>query len=113
MQANGQLSQAGERRIQNALFAYAYGDTALVERLAESTDNNAKNITNAMVATAGKVAQLQTEIERGEVQDLGLQHAITDPSTSIWMPRPGNRLLRMPPVSSPWARMARRHSTTV
>ena len=78
MQANGQLSQAGERRIQNALFAYAYGDTALVERLAESTDNNAKNITNAMVATAGKVAQLQTEIERGEVQDLGLQHAITD-----------------------------------
>lgn len=78
MQANGQLSQAGERRIQNALFAYAYGDTALVERLAESTDNNAKNITNAMVATAGKVAQLQTEINRGEVQDLGLQNAITD-----------------------------------
>lgn len=78
MQANGQLSQAGERRIQNALFAYAYGDTALVERLAESTDNNAKNITNAMVATAGKIAQLQTEIARGEVQDLGLQNAITD-----------------------------------
>lgn len=78
MQANGRLSQAGERRIQNALFAYAYGDIALVERLAESTDNNAKNITNAMVATAGKVAKLQTEIGRGEVQDLGLQHAITD-----------------------------------
>lgn len=78
MQANGQLSQAGERRIQNALFAYAYGDTALVERLAESTDNNAKNITNAMMGAAGKVAQLQTEINRGEVQDLGLQNAITD-----------------------------------
>lgn len=78
MQANGQLSQAGERRIQNALFAYAYGDTALVERLAESTDNNAKNITNAMMGAAGKVAQLQTEIDRGEVQDLGLQNAITD-----------------------------------
>ena len=78
MQSDGRLSQAGERRIQNALFAYAYGDTALVERLAESTDNNAKNITNAMVATAGKVAQLQTEIARGEVQDLGLQNAITN-----------------------------------
>lgn len=78
MQANGQLSQAGERRIQNALFAYAYGDTALVERLAESTDNNAKNITNAMMGAAGKVAQLQTEINRGEVQNLGLQNAITD-----------------------------------
>ena len=78
MQGNSQVSQAGVRRMQYALFHYAYNDTALLERLAESTDNNAKNITNAMVGTAGKVAQLQTEIGRGEVQDLGLQHAITD-----------------------------------
>lgn len=78
MQGNSQVSQAGVRRMQYALFHYAYNDTALLERLAESADNNAKNITNAMVATAGKVAQLQTEIGRGEVQDLGLQHAITD-----------------------------------
>lgn len=78
MQGNSQVSQAGVRRMQYALFHYAYNDTALLERLAESTDNNAKNITNAMVATAGKVAQLQTEIGRGEVQDFGLQSAITN-----------------------------------
>lgn len=78
MQGNSQVSQAGVRRMQYALFHYAYNDTALVERLAESTDNNAKNITNAMVGTAGKVAQLQTEIGRGEVQDFGLQSAITN-----------------------------------
>ncbi len=78
MQGNSQVSQAGVRRMQYALFHYAYNDTALLERLAESTDNNAKNITNAMVGTAGKVAQLQTEIGRGEVQDFGLQSAITN-----------------------------------
>lgn len=78
MQGNSQVSQAGVRRMQYALFHYAYNDTALLERLAESTDNNAKNITNAMVGTAGKVAKLQTEINRGEAQDLGLQNAITD-----------------------------------
>ena len=78
MQGNSQVSQAGVRRMQYALFHYAYNDTALLERLAESTDNNAKNITNAMVSTAGKVAQLQTEINRGEVQDLGLQNAVTN-----------------------------------
>lgn len=78
MQGNSQVSQAGVRRMQYALFHYAYNDTALLERLAESTDNNAKNITNAMVGTAGKVAQLQTEIGRGEVQDFGLQNAITN-----------------------------------
>ena len=78
MQGNSQVSQAGVRRMQYALFHYAYNDTALLERLAESTDNNAKNITNAMVSTAGKVAQLQTEITRGEVQDLGLQNAVTN-----------------------------------
>lgn len=78
MQGNSQVSQAGVRRMQYALFHYAYNDTSLLERLAESTDNNAKNITNAMVGTAGKVAQLQTEISRGEVQDFGLQSAITN-----------------------------------
>ena len=78
MQGNSQVSQAGVRRMQYALFHYAYNDTALLERLAESTDNNAKNITNAMVGTAGKVAKLQTEIGRGEVQDFGLQSAITN-----------------------------------
>lgn len=78
MQGNSQVSQAGVRRMQYALFHYAYNDTALLERLAESTDNNAKNITNAMVGTASKVAQLQTEIGRGEVQDFGLQSAITN-----------------------------------
>lgn len=78
MQGNSQVSQSGIRRMQYALFYYAYGDTALVERLAESTDNNAKNITNAMVGAAGKVAKLQTEIGRGEVQDFGLQSAITN-----------------------------------
>ncbi|MBR4291638.1 MAG: hypothetical protein IKT52_13520 [Oscillospiraceae bacterium] len=78
MQGNSQVSQAGVRRMQYALFHYAYNDTALLERLAESTDNNAKNITNAMVGTAGKIAQLQTEIARGEVQDFGLQSAVTN-----------------------------------
>ena len=78
MQANGQLSQAGERRIQNALFAYAYGDTALIERLTERTDSNIKNITGAMLKVSGRIATLQNSIDSGEVQDLGVRAAITD-----------------------------------
>jgi len=78
IQANGQLSQAGERRIQNALFAYAYGDTDLVERLTEKTDSNIKNITGSMLKVAGRVANLQSAIDSGEVQDLGVRSAITN-----------------------------------
>lgn len=77
MQANGQLSQAGERRIQNALFAYAYGDTALIERLTERTDSNIKNITGAMLKVSGRIASLQNAIDSGEVQNLGVREAVT------------------------------------
>lgn len=78
MQSNGQLSQAGERRIQNALFAYAYGDTALIERLTERTDSNIKNITGAMLKVSGRIASLQNAIDSGEVQDLGVRSAVTN-----------------------------------
>jgi hypothetical protein len=61
---NGQLSQDGIRRVRNAIFAKAYGERA-VSRLAESTDDNIKRATNALLKVAPKMADLNEHVEGG------------------------------------------------
>ena len=56
---DGNISINGVRRIQNALFAKAYGDALLLGRMAESTDNNVKNITNALLTVAPRIAKIR------------------------------------------------------
>ncbi|HKQ06800.1 MAG TPA: hypothetical protein VJ464_16820 [Blastocatellia bacterium] len=67
--ADGQVSQEGANRIRNAIFAKAYADTpegvAALEKLAESTDSNVKNITTAMLQNAGGFASLKKAIGAG------------------------------------------------
>lgn len=60
---DGSLSQEGAARVRNAIFARAFGDSDAgmnaISRMAESTDNNVKNITNALLKNAGKLADLK------------------------------------------------------
>lgn len=57
--ADGSLSQAGQARIRNAVFAKAYGDADLVAMLAEQTDTNVKNIMAGMLRASGPIAKLR------------------------------------------------------
>jgi hypothetical protein len=70
MTADGRLSQRGAARIQNAVFAKAYGDPDLVAMLTESTDANVKNILGGLLRAAPDVARLQELIEAGARQPL-------------------------------------------
>jgi hypothetical protein len=70
--AKGLLNQDGERRIRNALFALAFGDAAALEKLAESTDDNARNITGAMTMVAARLASINKEIAKGNLYDLNI-----------------------------------------
>lgn len=63
--AAGMLSQAGLERAQYAVFARAYGDPALLARLSESLDNDAKNVTKALLDTAANAVAMRTAIEEG------------------------------------------------
>lgn len=58
--SNGKLSQEGLQRAKSAVFAYAYQDQGLLERLTESLDNDAKNVTNALLAVAPRAAAERT-----------------------------------------------------
>uniref|UniRef100_UPI004027D284 transglycosylase SLT domain-containing protein n=1 Tax=Megasphaera sp. TaxID=2023260 RepID=UPI004027D284 len=61
----GDLSPTGAFRIRNAIFAKAYNDNYLLTQLSEATDNNSKNIMNAMIAAAPEVAKVNEGIKNG------------------------------------------------
>ena len=69
---DGRLSQTGEARIKNAVFAKAYGDSEVVAMMAESTDVNIKNILNGMLRAAHAVARLRERISDGARYNLDI-----------------------------------------
>jgi len=74
---SGNITQDGLNRIRNALFAKAYGEPSAIERLAESTDSNIKNITTAMLNVAPRIAMLDESIQDGTRHDLSISEDIT------------------------------------
>lgn len=74
--ADGRLSQDGVNRIRNALFAKAYGDSAVVARMSESIDDNVKNIINGLVMAAPQMASIRGEIAGGTVHGLDIANDI-------------------------------------
>ncbi|MGE5483688.1 MAG: hypothetical protein ACM3X4_01580 [Ignavibacteriales bacterium] len=78
MMPDGSISQEGVIRIRNAVFAKAYGDTGVLSRLAESPDNNVRNITNAMLIAAPRMAKLNESIAQGKRYNLDVSPEIAE-----------------------------------
>lgn len=74
--AKGNLTQTGLRRVRNALFVHAYGDSAetlnALARLTESIDAGGSHITNALVAAAPRFAEQNARIEAGALYPLSI-----------------------------------------
>jgi len=65
--SDGKLTSQGIQRIQNAVFAKAYGDSPVLERMSESADDNTKALSGAMREAGPAMLQLQAAIESGQV----------------------------------------------
>jgi hypothetical protein len=65
--SDGKLTAQGIQRINNAVFAKAYGDSPVLERMSESADDNTKALSGAMREAAPGMLQLQAAIESGQV----------------------------------------------
>jgi hypothetical protein len=63
---NGNINSMGLLRIRNAIFAKAYGKTEALARISESTDDNIKSISNALLDNAALYAKLRTSIQEGK-----------------------------------------------
>lgn len=66
---NGNLNADGERRIENALVAAAYGDVdaGVVARFAEATDDNTRSVVGALSDVAGRWALMRRAAKAGEI----------------------------------------------
>lgn len=72
------LSDEGESRIRNALFAKAYSDSGLVNKLAEARDDsNVKLALEALVDASGQYARLREGMIRGDLYDLDISQELT------------------------------------
>lgn len=80
----GDLSPTGQFRIRNAIFAKAYDDNYLLTQLSEATDNNSKNIMNAMIAAAPEVVKVNEGIKNGTLYpDYDISDVITKTAKTI------------------------------
>ena len=68
MSRDNTLTREGAQRIQNAILASAYEDTNALALMLDSTDDNIKAISNAMLSAAPKFAQLKSDIAGGQVE---------------------------------------------
>ncbi|MCA6108089.1 hypothetical protein [Bradyrhizobium cenepequi] len=63
----GRLSAEGATRLRNAILAKAYGDSPVLSRIAESTNDAIKSISNALTAAAPEMAALREGVAAGYV----------------------------------------------
>ena len=77
--AKGALSAEGLARSRNAVLAKAYGDDGILSRIAESTNDEIKSISNALVSAAPAWARMRAEIEAGRVRaDMDVTKALVE-----------------------------------
>ena len=69
---DGNVAQDGINRVKRALFARAYGDDGLISRMSESTDDNIRGVSNALLTAAPEVAKVQKSMEAGALYDYDL-----------------------------------------
>jgi hypothetical protein len=83
LQENGHLSAPGQQRIRNAILAAAYPNHGVLSRMMESTDENTRAISRAMLAVAPHLADLQDKIASGELHKLDIAPALAEAANTI------------------------------
>lgn len=81
--ADGRLSQDGVRRLRNALLYRAYGNSPTLSRMVESTDQGARNLVNALVQAAPKIAQARDSIHAGAMHDADIADEVVQAAEKL------------------------------
>ncbi len=80
---DGRINSTGVIRVKNTLFAAAYNDDSQISLMTESTDNNIKNISSALLNVAPNVAKLVKRMNSGELFQYNLSQAIITAANKI------------------------------
>ena len=73
---DGHVNADGIQRVKRALFAAAYGDDEIVAKMAESTDDDTRNVSNGLMAAAPMMARLSVKKDVPHMREL--RDAIAD-----------------------------------
>ena len=73
---DGHVNADGIQRVKRALFAAAYGDDEIVAKMAESTDDDTRNVSNGLMAAAPMMARLSVKKDVPYMREL--RDAIAD-----------------------------------
>ena len=80
---DGRLSQDGVRRLRNALLYRAYGNSPTLSRMVESTDQGARNLVNALVQAAPKIAQARDNIQAGNMHNADIAEEVVQAAEKL------------------------------
>jgi hypothetical protein len=90
--SKGDLNQAGLRRVEAAILAKAYGDTALVESLVEATDSQILSISKAIQSVAPQWAKMRAAAADGRINpDVDQTSKLIDAVNLVRRARTDNR----------------------
>ena len=78
MDRKGNISADGLVRVKRALFALAYGDENLISKMAESVDDEIKNVSTALMNAAPTVARANLLMRNGQRKKMDIAKTITD-----------------------------------
>lgn len=83
IQPDGELSNEGRRRIQNAVLAAAFDDPTAISRALEDPNDATKNVARAVLQVAPKLAAIRDLAARGELYDLDLNRELSQAVNTV------------------------------
>lgn len=75
---HGNVNADGIQRVKRALFSLAYNDDGLIDKMAESTDDNIRNVSRGLMSAAPAFARVNLAVKDGQAYEYDATKTISD-----------------------------------
>ena len=75
---HGNVNADGIQRVKRALFSLAYNDDGLIDKMAESTDDNIRNVSRGLMSAAPAFARVNLAVKDGQAYEYDAAKTISD-----------------------------------
>lgn len=75
---HGNVNADGIQRVKRALFSLAYNDDGLIDKMAESTDDNIRNVSRGLMSAAPAFARANLAVKDGQAYEYDAGKTISD-----------------------------------
>ena len=75
---HGNVNADGIQRVKRALFLLAYNDNGLIDKMAESTDDNIRNVSRGLMSAAPAFARVNLAVKDGQAYEYDAGKTISD-----------------------------------